>query len=164
MSLEIRPIRPSEYSRFLERIVETSWRDLPAHLQAELTVRDIAPSVERVVRLLLEQGENVILVAELPERPNVGQVWLGEARDPYTGRPRGYLYDLYVEEAARGQGIARALMAAAEAASRARGDTELGITVAPHNHAARALYEAFGFATERLSLSKPLTPPTKERP
>ncbi|MBA3531569.1 MAG: GNAT family N-acetyltransferase, partial [Ardenticatenales bacterium] len=87
---------------------------------------------------------------------NVGQVWLGEARDAYTGRRRGYLYDLFVEPALRGQGIARALLAAAEAASRARGDRELCLTVAWQNERARSLYEAFGFETERLTLIKPL--------
>ena len=113
-------------------------------------------SVERVVRLLMEQGDNLILVADLPELPNAGQIWLGQARDSYTGALRGYIYDLFVEAEARQQGIGKALLQAAENASRARGDAELALTVSAHNHAGQALYDSFGFKTERLIVSKPL--------
>lgn len=157
MNPTIRPIQQHEGQRFLERIVETSWRDLPAHLQARYNVKEMAGSVERVVRLLMEQGDNLILVADLPELPNAGQLWLGQARDPYTGAQRGYIYDLFVEAAARQQGVGKALLQAAENASRARGDKELALTVAAHNDAAQALYESFGFAVERLIVSKPLS-------
>ncbi|MDQ4076874.1 MAG: GNAT family N-acetyltransferase [Chloroflexota bacterium] len=156
MNVTIRPMHRGERGRFLERVVETSWNDLPTYLRERVTTEEIAPNVERVVEVLLAQGENVILIADLPNRPNIGQVWLGETRDPYTGRSRGYIYDLYVEAEARGQGVATALLEAAEQASRARGDTELGLTVAAHNQAALSLYRAHGFETERLSLSKPL--------
>ncbi len=156
MSPLLRPLHPSEYRRFVARIVETAWADLPAFQRERLTQAAIAPAIEHVVEVLMAQGDNVILVADLPEQPNVGQVWLGEARDPYTGARRGYIYDLFVEPGARGQGIGRALLEAIEQSSRARGDSELGLTVAAHNTAAQALYHALGFQTERLNLSKPL--------
>lgn len=156
MNPTIRRIQQHEERRFLERIVETSWRDLSAHLQTRYSAEGMTGSVERVVRLLLEQGDNLILVADLPEMPNAGQIWLGQARDPYTGTQRGYIYDLFVEAAARQQGIGKALLQAAENASRARGDAELALTVAAHNHAGQALYDSFGFAVERLIVSKPL--------
>ncbi len=153
MSLTIRPIRSDERPRFLQRVVETTWNDLPPFQRAQLTLAQLAPNVERIVELLMAQGDNVILVADMPQQPNVGQVWLGEAPDPYTGARRGYVYDLYVEPTARGQGIGRALLEAAEAASRARGDTELGLTAAADNPA-QALYRALGFETQRLTLTK----------
>jgi len=156
MISSLRPMLPAERPRFLARIVETSWQDLPAHQRARLTPTQIAPAIEQVVRLLMEQGDNVLLVADLPGQPNVGQLWLGQARDPYTGAQRGYLYDLFVEPSARGQGVGRALLRAAEQASLARGDTELALTVAAHNPAAQALYRAGGFAVERLTMSKVL--------
>lgn len=156
MSLTIRPLRYEEQRRFLERIVETAWQDLPARQRERLAPATLAPGIHRVVALLMDQGENLILAADLPDQPNVGQIWLGQALDPYTGAKRGYLYDLFVEPAARGQGVGAALMRAAEAEAQARGDTELALTVAAHNHTAQALYAALGFETERLTLSKPL--------
>lgn len=158
--LSIRPLRPSDESLFLERILHTTWQEIPAAEQQGRTPDDLRPRVERVVEILLEQGDNVRLVADLPAAPHVGQIWLGEARDPYTGARRGYIYDLYVAEAWRGQGIGRALLAAAEAAGRRRGDQEIALAVAAENAPARALYDAHGFHVERLILTKPLEEPS----
>jgi hypothetical protein len=47
-------------------------------------------------------------------------------------------------------------MAAAENASRARGDTTLGLAVAVWNSTAKHLYETSGFTAERLTMSKVL--------
>ncbi len=126
------------------------------HQCAGLRRDEVAAGIRRVVALLMEQGDNVIFVADLAEQLNVGQVWLGAARDPYTGKRRGYIYDLYVEPGMRGHGVARALLRAAEQASAARGDREVGLTVATGNATALALYQSCGFAVERLTLSKAL--------
>lgn len=156
MTLTIRPLERQEWPRFLERIVETTWYDLPPVQQATLSREALAPGLRRLVELLMEQGENLFLVADTPQARNVGQIWLGEARDPYSGQRRGYIYDLYVEAAQRGQGVGKALLQAAEAASRQRGDPVLALTVARHNGPARALYAALGFEPERLILTKTL--------
>jgi ribosomal protein S18 acetylase RimI-like enzyme len=154
MPITLRPIHRNEHDTFLQRIVDTTWNDLPASHRTTFSAKEIAPNVERIVEVLMTQGDNVILVADTEAGSNVGQVWLGEAPDPYTGARRGYIYDLYVEQAMRGQGIGRALLEAAQAASRARGDLELGLTVAMHNESAQALYQALGFETERLTMSQ----------
>jgi ribosomal protein S18 acetylase RimI-like enzyme len=152
----IRAIRSEEHERFLERIIQTSWNDLPSHYRERLAPGDIALGVRNLIELLMAQGSNVLLVADLDDQSNSGQVWLGEARDPYSGARRGYIYDLYVEPEMRGQGIGRALLRAAEAASLRRGDSELGLTVAAQNEAALALYQHMGFDVERLTMSKVL--------
>lgn len=48
----------------------------------------------------------------------------------------------------RGRGIGSALMAEALAWSRGRGAHKIVLSLWPHNHAARALYEKFGFVVE----------------
>ena len=159
IEIQIRPLELDEYDRFRQRIAETSWHDLSAAQRARLTLADITPGIHHIIELLMGQGSNIILVADTPAVANLGQVWLGEARDPYTGSQRGYIYDLYVEPAWRGHGVGRALLEAAEAASRARGDAELGLTVADHNQGAKRLYHALGFVTERHTLTKPLADP-----
>ena len=55
---------------------------------------------------------------------------------------------LEVAEAARGRGVARALLRAACDASRRQGATRITLRVLGHNAPARALYEAEGFAVE----------------
>jgi len=152
----IRPIRDHEQATFLERVINTSWDDLVAHQQADLTHKEIAHNAQHVVSILMRQGESLILIADLPNLSNAGQIWLGQTRDPYTQKMRGYIYDLFVEPAARQQGVGQALLQAAEEASRKRGDNDLVLAVALHNHSALALYRGFCFTDERIILSKPL--------
>ena len=57
-----------------------------------------------------------------------------------------WLEDLYVEEAARGTGLGRAMVEAAMERARARGCRRIELDVDDANHPARALYEALGFA------------------
>ena len=52
---------------------------------------------------------------------------------------------LYVEDAARGLGVGRALVAAIIAAAEARGYAEMRLDSLPSMHAALALYRRFGF-------------------
>ncbi len=150
-------MRDSERTRFLERVIHTTRADLPEAQRGRLSENAFWFNVSEVVQLLLSQGDNEILIADTESAPNVGQVWLGTARDPYSGETGGYVYDLHIEPEWRGQGIGRALMRAAEKASRARGDKTLGLAVAVWNDAARALYESLGFESERLTMSKTLT-------
>lgn len=156
MTITIRPIRDRERETFLQRVIQTTHADLPDHQRTRLTPKEIGFDVSEVVDLLMAQGANNIMVADTDAQLNVGQVWLGTARDPYTGEIGGYIYDLYIEPAFRGQGIGKALMQAAEAASRARGDRTLNLAVAVWNHTAHHLYESLGFAPERLTMSKKL--------
>ncbi len=59
----------------------------------------------------------------------------------WTTTPVCYLQDLFVEDAARGQGIGRALIEAVAAQARARDSTRLYWLTQDHNAAARLLYD-----------------------
>ncbi|NBB83868.1 MAG: GNAT family N-acetyltransferase [Alphaproteobacteria bacterium] len=61
----------------------------------------------------------------------------------WEGRPGLYLEDLYVEEAARGTGLGRRLIAAVARVATARGYTRLNLSVLDWNPA-RGFYEAIG--------------------
>lgn len=156
MTITIRLMHDRERETFLERVIKTTHADLPDHQRKRLTAKEIWFEVSEVVDLLMAQGANEILVADTDSQVNVGQVWLGTARDPYTGEVGGYVYDLYIDPAFREQGIGRALMEAAEVASRKRGDKTLNLAVAVWNTNAHKLYESLGYAPERLTMSKTL--------
>lgn len=65
--------------------------------------------------------------------------------------PVGFLEGLFVTPASRGQGVARALVAAVEQWSQALGCTELASDAALENQASHAMHQALGFAeTERV--------------
>lgn len=61
---------------------------------------------------------------------------------------RGWVYYLAVDPAARGAGLGRALMAAAEAWLRTRGAPKLQLMVRGDNAAALGFYEALGLARQ----------------
>ena len=60
----------------------------------------------------------------------------------------GWVSDLFVRERLRGRGIGRALLGAAIAEWRLRGGHQVMLEVGSERTAARALYEAFGFANQ----------------
>ena len=71
-------------------------------------------------------------------------------------REHGYVSELFVREAARGEGIGRALLAEAERLTRERGLDRLMIAVVAGNDGAEALYRRSGFASYALTLLKTL--------
>jgi ribosomal protein S18 acetylase RimI-like enzyme len=79
--------------------------------------------------------------------------WLGVVTvEREAGREKrrhiAWIYRMYVAQHAAGQGVGRALLAAAIArAGELSGVTKLNLTVAAHNARAVALYEAAGFST-----------------
>lgn len=81
------------------------------------------------------------LVAELGGR-GVGVVSVG----PHGAPGVAWISKLFVAAAARGQGIGRALMTAAEDAARRRGYAEIGLRTRVVFRAANALYRALGYA------------------
>lgn len=69
-----------------------------------------------------------------------------------------YVEDLWVEPAARGQGVARALLAAVEAWAREQGADWLGSDTAPDNHVSRTWHRVAGFVEieQMVVFGKPL--------
>lgn len=67
------------------------------------------------------------------------------------------LTELYVREAYRRQGIARALVEEAEALTLRQGATELYLFTGERNVGARAFYEQLGYTTRSVVYEKPLT-------
>jgi GNAT superfamily N-acetyltransferase len=111
--------------------------------------------------------------AALLADPALGAVWLaggGERPAGYAvltvgysmeyGGLRGFVDDLYVRPAARGRGVAAALLAGVRRGCAERGVRALHVEVGPDNDAARRVYARAGFADGgHLLLTLPLAPP-----
>ncbi len=69
-------------------------------------------------------------------------------------RKHGYISDLFVEDAARGKGVARALIAKAENLFREMGIKKMQIGVLAANEGARTVYEKAGYQTRSVFLEK----------
>jgi GNAT superfamily N-acetyltransferase len=66
----------------------------------------------------------------------------------WADQPVGYLEELYVVPARRGEGVGRAIMAAVLELARARGAAGMEVVTGEDDTAARSLYESVGFANE----------------
>ena len=112
---------------------EGRWIGTEAPVDTERRRRRMAADVEA--------GDVVLLVAEAEGKP-VGQLGLELAR--YGVADLGML----VAAGWRGRGVGTALLAEAVSRARAAGAHKIALQVWPHNAAAIALYERFGFRRE----------------
>lgn len=95
------------------------------------------------------------LIAEIEGRV-VGFAAVRVVPTIFYAAPHAELTELFVEEAYRRQGVARALVAAAESLAREGGADEMVILTDTDNEAAQALYLEMGFTQRELSLLKNL--------
>ena len=85
----------------------------------------------------------------------IGAVWLKANHD--TRLPSGFVYDLFIEEAHRGQGRGKQAMLALEEKAKELGLHTVALHVFAHNAVARALYERLGYEVKSLNMTKLLT-------
>ena len=108
---------------------------------AELLPDGIATARTLIFRAVADDG-----------RP-VGRAWV--ALDHPRGAPgTAFLYDIEVDEAERGRGFGRALLAAVEEAVRATGAIALELNVFRTNDTAVGLYETSGYRTTTQQMRK----------
>jgi ribosomal protein S18 acetylase RimI-like enzyme len=86
----------------------------------------------------------------------VGGLWMGTGIDQIRGDRYSHIFLLYVEPEHRRRGLAKRLMAEAEAWAAKRGDRQIGLQVFAMNGGAIALYESLGFGVQSISMVKGL--------
>lgn len=113
-------------------------------------------SYERLVDFAFD-GSYVLLIAENDVDGPVGFcLMLDTLPDEVSGLPQGFVAYMAVDPNARRQGIARALLGAAEAAARERKLPHVALMVTEDNAPARELYAQAGYITERRLMCKTL--------
>lgn len=101
-----------------------------------------AASVER----LLERGEaEFLLAAASDDDPAAGVCQLRYRHSVWTAREDCWIEDVFVEQAARGAGLGRALVEAAFERATLRGCRRIELDVLLDNEPALALYRSLGF-------------------
>ena len=104
----------------------------------------------RFLEARLSRSESVVLVAELHHGPLAGFCQLYPSFCSVLAQPIYTLYDLFVSQSHRQQGLAKALLAAAAERARRDGMARMDLTTAHSNHAAQALYESMGWVQDRV--------------
>lgn len=87
----------------------------------------------------------------------VGRLWLAQEAKPPAVPGQAWIFDIEVDEAARGRGHGRGLMQAALDMARELGCTSLGLNVFGGNDVAIKLYQSLGFRTRAMQMSRTLS-------
>ncbi len=153
--LLIRPMNEIEFQSFLpdsitgyaaDKVRSGNW----THEEAEKR------STEEHARLLpqgLATPQHFLYTIEF-EGKAVGRLWL--SGDPTPAGGAGFIFDVYLEEAFRGRGLATQALKLLEAEAAQLGLKRLSLHVFGFNTAARALYNRLGYQITNLNLSKEL--------
>lgn len=115
----------------------------------------VAQRVDGLVRGALAQPGAQLLMAEAGGVP-VGYAIACLQPNPLTGQTEGMVVDVYVEPDRRGQGAARALLAALERHLHDQGARTLAVAASLHGAPALRLVTGLGYWPERVLMVKPL--------
>lgn len=153
----VRTASPGEAALIIENAASTYADQLAesADLGSADAAREAADQLARLLPDGLATPGMVFLVAETAGRV-VGGVWL--ARRAGNGRDLAWVYDLHVDPDARGRGVARQLMLAAQQRARELGAPAVGLNVFAPNLVARRLYESLGYTVTAQQMQLPLDP------
>ena len=151
-TVRFRPLREDEYAAWATAHTLGYAEGMTAfgaisreHAEAK-AARDVAAVLPHGVST---EGAHLWVVEDERGKP-VGSVFLG-VRDG-----RAWLYDITIEEAARGRGFGRATMLALEAEVEALGFAEISLNVWGGNEVARSLYRSLGYAEVSVGMKKRL--------
>ena len=96
----------------------------------------------------LGRDESVVLLAADHDGAAVGFVQMYPGFSSLSAARTYQLHDLFVDPAARQQGVGRRLMEAAADEARRRGAVSLALSTAKTNHPAQRLYESLGWVRD----------------
>lgn len=120
------------------------------------TLGEVKPTNEKIKHLvepLLEKGSYYLIATENDKL--MGWVLIGTSKDQFTDRINGFIYELFVREEFRGNGISKQLMRIAIDQLRQDGHSEVRLSAFAGNQAIK-LYEKMGFNIRTVSMSLPL--------
>ena len=152
-------MRPEFFPAFLALAAETyaSENVASGRWPAEVALELARKETERLLPQGLETPKNYLLeVLDAEAGPTVGFVWF--ASTTRGSASAAFIYQIYVEPQARGQGHARAALVAVETYAQSQGMAAVLLHVFSHNTGAQALYRSVGYSVASLNMHKLLPP------
>lgn len=119
----------------------------------EARFEDVLVAFERLISFVFTRDHETIIATD-GETPIGFLLMLYDLPDEVTLGEQAFVAYTAVEPFARGRGVGRAMLDAAEALARAKGRRTMSLMVTEENDPARRLYEGAGFATERRMMTK----------
>jgi len=117
------------------------------------TLGEVEPTKEKIdqlVKPLLEKGSYYLIAIEHDKL--MGWILIGTSKDQFTDMMNGFIYELFVIEEYRGNGISKQLMKAGIDHLKQDGYSEIRLSAFAGNHAIK-LYEKLGFNIRTVTMS-----------
>jgi len=117
------------------------------------TLGDVEPTKEKIdqlVKPLLEKGSYYLIAKENDKL--IGWILIGASKDQFTDRMNGFIYELFVLEEFRGNGISKMLMREGIDHLKQEGYSEIRLSAFAGNQAIK-LYEKLGFSIRTVTMS-----------
>jgi ribosomal protein S18 acetylase RimI-like enzyme len=117
------------------------------------TLGQVEPSKEKIdqlVKPLLEKGSYYLIATK--NNKIMGWIFIGTSKDQFTDKMIGFIYELFVIEEFRGNGISKLLMRAGIDHLKQDGYSEIRLSAFAGNHAIK-LYEKLGFNIRTITMS-----------
>ncbi|MGX9134991.1 N-acetyltransferase family protein [Rummeliibacillus sp. JY-2-4R] len=117
------------------------------------TLGEVEPTKEKInqlVKPLLEKGGYYLIATEGDKL--MGWILLGPNKDQFTDVINGFIYELFVLDKFRGNGISKQLMKAGIEHLKQDGYSEIRLSAFVENQAIK-LYEKFGFDIRTVTMS-----------
>lgn len=144
-----------EFSDFRERTISSYAKSNV--LAGEWAEEEAMEKSHRILARLLPEGRLTFQhlfysIYHEAAGKSAGSVWLAVKRSPV--RSTGYIYDIYVDEEFRRQGIGLQTLTELDVKARELELESLGLHVFAYNDAAIKLYQRSGFLTTGMNMSK----------
>ena len=117
------------------------------------TLGEIKPTKEKInqlVKPLLEKGSSYLIAVENDKL--LGWILIGFSKDQFTDTMNGFIYELFVIEEYRGNGISKMLMRVGIDHLKKDGYSEIRLSAFEGNQAIK-LYEKMGFSIRTVTMS-----------
>lgn len=158
--VQVRPFRAEELPGIIGQAVQTALAQISAREWSGASREGALRQVNRMYQNALGVPGTIILVVDGPDTSLGGApsayLCAMPQENPFTSERELILLDIFTHPTLRGQGVAQALIAQAEAHARAIGCHGLVAQVALHNQASLRLVSAAGFSPERVIMGRRL--------
>lgn len=113
-------------------------------------VKPTAEKIEQLVEPLLEKGSYYLIATE--DDVLMGWILIGTSKDQFTDKKYGFIYELFILEEFRGNGISKRLMTTGIDHLKQAGYSEVRLSAYAGNQAIK-LYEKLGFGIRTVIMS-----------
>ena len=142
---------------FLELDEQTSWDSLSPQQRARLCRETWRAALQHTNGLMLSCPGNVFFIArDQNTQTRLGMLWFGPRHNALSGEHEGWIYSVCVAPEHRSCSVGKKLIAYAEDYARHQGFEIIGLSVAAHNSAARALYQRLEYSQNNILMRKTL--------